>query len=193
MTHTPFSLFIRDERGLSAIEFALIAPFLMLVFLGSIELSMMTTMDRKVSAAAATLGDLTSRDDEIDNCELNEMFAATSLIFQPRSTANAQLRLTSIFNDAGTLEVMWSEARGPDDVSGDPVISPMTDSELPGLGLSPDLIPEDQAAIYTEVLWPHEHMFGGFGRVDFNGNLTDDFLIRPRRATEVTRDTTTTC
>lgn len=193
MTRPTFSLFIRDERGLSAIEFALIAPFLMLAFLGSIELSLMTSMDRKVSAAAASLGDLTSRDDEIDNCELNEMFAATSLIFQPDSTANAQLRLTSIFNDAGTLEVIWSEARGPDDAAGDPVISPMTDADLTGLGLLPDLIPEDQAAIYTEVLWPHVSLFNGFGRVDFNGNLADDFLIRPRRVTEVTRDTTSTC
>lgn len=187
------SLFIRDERGLSAIEFALIAPFLMLVFLGSIELSMMTTMDRKVSAAAAALGDLTSRDDEIDNCELSEMFAATSLIFQPKSPANAQLRLTSIFNDAGTLEIAWSEARGPDDAAGDPVIAPMTAGELGSLGLSPDLIPEDEAAIYTEVLWPHVSLFNGFGRIDFNGNLTDDFLIRPRRVTEVTRDTASTC
>ncbi len=193
MRKAPFSLFVRDERGLSAIEFALIAPFLILAFLGAMELSAMTSMDRKVSAAAATLGDLTSRDDEIDNCELNEMFAATSLIFQPESTANAQLRLTSILNDAGTLEIAWSEARGPNDVAGEPLISPMTDAELTALGLSAGLIPDGEAAIYTEVLWPHQSLFNAFGRVDFNGNLTDDFLIRPRKATEITRDTTSTC
>ena len=58
--------FLRDEDGISAVEFALIAPLMAMIYFGCIELSLMMTLDRKVTGATAALGDLTSRASSVD-------------------------------------------------------------------------------------------------------------------------------
>ena len=50
-----------DDDGISAIEFALVAPFLALLYFGCIELSLMMQTDRRVTSAASTMGDLVAR------------------------------------------------------------------------------------------------------------------------------------
>lgn len=190
---TLFHRCLANRQGVSTIEFAFIAPLLMIILLGSVELSLMTSMDRKVSAAAAALGDLASRELEIDDCELGDMFAATGLIFQPKSSANARFRLTSIRNEAGALQVVWSEARAPTDSDGTPLLGAMDDAALTGSGLAPSLIPEGQSALYAESIWPHASLFSQFGLIEYDGLLKDTFLVRPRNASEVERDTLSTC
>jgi Flp pilus assembly pilin Flp len=48
--------FRREKRGVAAIEFAMIAPFMIALWLGSLELSQGVSVDRKVSHAASALG-----------------------------------------------------------------------------------------------------------------------------------------
>ena len=45
----------QSEDGISAVEFALIAPLMALIYFGCIELSVMMTLDRKVTGATAAL------------------------------------------------------------------------------------------------------------------------------------------
>ena len=52
-----------DERGVAAVEFALILPFLLLLFLGTIEASSLITVDRRVNVISGTVGDLVARTD----------------------------------------------------------------------------------------------------------------------------------
>lgn len=71
--------FKADDEGISAIEFALIAPIMATIYFGCIELSMMMTLDRKVTSATATLGDLTARATNITNDNLSDIFEATRI------------------------------------------------------------------------------------------------------------------
>ena len=48
-----------NEEGISAVEFALVAPLLIMLYLGAIELSFLMEVDRRVTQTAASLGDLT--------------------------------------------------------------------------------------------------------------------------------------
>ena len=50
-----------NEQGVSAVEFAIIAPVMVLIYFGCIELSFLMRMDRRVTSTSASLGDLTAR------------------------------------------------------------------------------------------------------------------------------------
>ena len=53
--------FMRDRRGVSAIEFALIAPLLILIYVGVAEIGNALTVFRRTSTVAATAADLTAQ------------------------------------------------------------------------------------------------------------------------------------
>ena len=46
------------EKGAAAVEFALILPVMLVVYLGTLEASTLITMDRKVQSVAGAVGDL---------------------------------------------------------------------------------------------------------------------------------------
>jgi Flp pilus assembly protein TadG len=54
------SRFARDRRGVSAVEFAFIAPVMIGLYLGCAEISDGVAADRKVSLVAGALSNLTS-------------------------------------------------------------------------------------------------------------------------------------
>lgn len=102
-----------DRRGVSAIEFAIIAPVVIIAYFGMSELSLALMSQRRVSHASSALGDLTSQFKTLQMSDVNNIFAASSLIMQPFSTTTLQLRLTSItLQSNGKATVDWSEAQG---------------------------------------------------------------------------------
>src|ERR1700692_1888012 len=53
--------FLGDRRGLSAVEFALLLPLMLTLYLGGVEVSNGVAADRKVAITARTVADLASR------------------------------------------------------------------------------------------------------------------------------------
>ncbi len=51
----------RDERGIAAIEFAMIVPIMFFLFVGAIEFSQALTVDRRVTQSASSTADLIAR------------------------------------------------------------------------------------------------------------------------------------
>lgn len=51
----------RNVRGVAAVEFAMIAPIMFLLFVGSVEFSQAITVDRRVTQAASATADLVAR------------------------------------------------------------------------------------------------------------------------------------
>ena len=52
---------IADRRGVSAVEFALVAPILVLLYFGLVELSQAATADRRLAHATSAVGDLVAQ------------------------------------------------------------------------------------------------------------------------------------
>jgi Flp pilus assembly protein TadG len=100
-----------NEDGVSAVEFALIAPLMVLLFLGCIELSFMMRADRRVTTTSASLGDLTARLATVSDADMGQMFAASSILMQPLEIDDTRLRITSIVDTGnGIPAVDWSDA-----------------------------------------------------------------------------------
>ncbi|OYX29350.1 MAG: hypothetical protein B7Y99_13315 [Caulobacterales bacterium 32-69-10] len=100
----------RDRRGVSAVEFALIAPVLITTFMGLAELSQGMTVQRRVSHAASAVGDLVAQADKVTDTGIVGIFRAATVILSPFPTTPLKLRVTSVTRNAQGLSIVdWSE------------------------------------------------------------------------------------
>lgn len=83
-----FRIFKKDSEGVAAVEFALIAPILLLLFIGTIEISLLIAVDRKISRTSSAIADLISQGGfsagNSEN-EIRSIFGMTDRIMYPYS------------------------------------------------------------------------------------------------------------
>ena len=122
--HRPLRLrlrgFLRDRRGASALEFALIAPMMIVVFMGLVETSNVVIAGRRSQHAANALGDLVAQESKITNSDMADTFSAAQAMIAPLSTTSLKMKITCVALDSkGKTIVQWSDPQGlPADVEG---------------------------------------------------------------------------
>lgn len=102
--------FHKADNAVAAVEFALILPFLITLFFGTIEAGSLLTVDRRVSTITGTIGDLVAQSDgTITAATLASYFQAARNIIIPYSTANLKqvVNLVSV-SSTGVTQVVWS-------------------------------------------------------------------------------------
>jgi Flp pilus assembly protein TadG len=167
----------RDQRGISAVEFALIAPLMLLLYLGSVELSVMMRMDRKVTATASALGDLTARLSVASDNDMREMFNAATLMLDPHPATAARMRITSIIDIGEDLPVVaWSDAYGQS------AFTPGTTITVPD-----GIVPPFGSVIMAEVEIDHVSSTGLV--LTGSKRISETFYLRPRRVITIDRNT----
>ncbi|MGJ3231050.1 MAG: TadE/TadG family type IV pilus assembly protein [Oceanicaulis sp.] len=167
--------FIRDRKGVSALEFALVAPVMVLMYLGSAELTQALTVDRKVTGAANAVADLVAQDDFVTDDELDDIRAAAAAILAPQPAERLTLRITSVRMDAdGEIFVDWSESE---------TLPPLTDDTLPPLPAG--LLSPMGSIVMAEARYPYESPFQK--TIDGTITLSDTAYLRPRRSPWVRR------
>lgn len=105
--------FLRNDQGVAAVEFALILPFLLLLYLGSIEASSLFTVDRRVDVISTTVADLVARwnpnQGAITQADLGDYFRAAEGIIAPYATTNLSQLVSVLEVDGdGEATVVWS-------------------------------------------------------------------------------------
>ena len=102
--------FSSDRRGLAALEFALIAPLMVLVLFGSVELTELLNTNRRAENTAASVADVISRDTDITTPELNDLWTAATTLMYPNSATPLKMRVTSVrINTTSDARVLWSD------------------------------------------------------------------------------------
>ena len=102
--------FAGDCRGISAVEFAMLFPVMLTLFLGSVEASQGIATDRKVELIAHALADLSSQYTAITNADMTNILNAGSAIIAPYTTAGLNEVVSEISIDAqGNASVVWSD------------------------------------------------------------------------------------
>jgi Flp pilus assembly protein TadG len=105
------------EDGAAAVEFALIMPFLLTLYFGSIEASALLTADKRVNTISSTLGDLVAQwdpdDGKIPAATMTTYFAAATGIIAPYSSTGVKQVISMVFvKSDGTTKVLWSTQSG---------------------------------------------------------------------------------
>lgn len=167
--------FAKDVRGVSALEFALIAPILILLYLGLAELTMGMMASRKTSHLAATIGDLAAQSETLTSANITDLFAIGESILEPFATGTAlKMRLTSVTMDNNEdARVQWSVGKGLSAYSNNHILANITTEQV-GKG---------QSLIVTEVDYDYTSPIGNFlpGLTEF----TETFYHHPRHGAAV--------
>jgi hypothetical protein len=99
------------EAGTAAVEFALVLPIMLVLYIGFVEVSALISVDRKLQSAVGALGDLVARSDTtISAATLNDYFQAAGGIMTPHSTDDLRqiVTLVEVSASGATACVKWS-------------------------------------------------------------------------------------
>ncbi len=106
--------FARDRSGVSALEFALIAPVMLTLYLGTFQVTQGLAMDQLVKLNASTITNLVAQYTTISSShDMPDLFAATGQIMAPYPQAQPATVVSCISIDAkGAATIAWSQASG---------------------------------------------------------------------------------
>jgi Flp pilus assembly protein TadG len=99
------------QAGAAAVEFALILPIMLLLYIGANEASVLISMDRKVQFVSGAVGDLVARsEEEISAATLADYIKVASGLVSPYAAADMSQRVTQVkvSLDGKSAIVDWS-------------------------------------------------------------------------------------
>ena len=165
-----------DRRGVSAVEFALIAPVMILFYFGMAELTQGMMAQRRTSHIASAIGDLVTQSNSITNDQITDIFTIASAIMKPFPGGNAiKIRVTSITVDAtGKAKVDWSDGQ---------VMTPATVGAV--VTLPDGLVGNGETVIKAES----EYVYVSPSNFVMPSGTTfkETFYLRPRKSDTISR------
>jgi Flp pilus assembly protein TadG len=169
---------VSDGRAVAAIEFALIAPILISLYFGAVELGDALIISRKVTHVTSSLTDLVTQSKTIVNSDMKNIFDAATAVITPYSATNLKMIVSEISIDAtSNATIVWSDARGTGAVAytvGTPV------TNLPS-----GVTTASTYVVSTEVHYSYKPLIGYIMTGTFD--LHDQFYLRPRLSASIAR------
>lgn len=166
-------LFSRDQRGAAAVEFALLLPLMVMLYMGVAELTMAMVAERRAAHAASVMGDLVAQEAQISGAEIDDIFNVSTRIMNPFPSAPLKMRISSIAADAstGAVSVVWFRDKG---------LGKMT---APPGGMPANLLSKGDSVIAAEVQYDYTSPLG----VVLPGAMhySETFYLRPRKGDQV--------
>ena len=96
-TRLLFRTWRADQSGVAAMEFALIAPLMGVMFIGAVEMSQVITVDRRVTQIAGATADLVARaDKKISQTEIGDIMRVGSYIMKPYNSSPINIVLRNV-------------------------------------------------------------------------------------------------
>jgi len=163
--------FVASTRAVAAIEFGMILPVLLLLFLGSYDAGRALAIDMKVRSATYTLAAITNQYTTIQSTDMQAIVGATSVVLAPYPSSPIVVVVSQLtISASGKATVSWSYSlNGTARSLGSTVTIPSA-LATPGSYL-----------IYGEVSYTYTPSFGYF----LTGPITlaDNLYVTPRSST----------
>jgi Flp pilus assembly protein TadG len=164
-----------DERGVSAVEFALLLPLMVMLYLGGVEISQGLTIDRKVTLVARTVADLAAQVSSISNADMTNILNASASVLAPYSTDNVKVTVSEVSIDGnGRATITWSDSKNGTARAAGAVVT------LPSA-----LNIANSSLIWGEVSYNYKPVIGYV--ITGTMTLTDQIYMRPRLSDSVAR------
>ncbi|WP_350336040.1 TadE/TadG family type IV pilus assembly protein [Coralliovum pocilloporae] len=98
--------------GVAAVEFAIILPLMLSMYLGSVEIGTALSAQRRVYHLASAVGDLVGREQTVNRAGLDRVFNLSASLMQPFSSAETTLTIASFVVDGnGRVRRDWIHSR----------------------------------------------------------------------------------
>ncbi|MBD8892330.1 TadE/TadG family type IV pilus assembly protein [Roseibium litorale] len=181
------SLFIRlqkNTRGVAAVEFALILPFLIILLIGMAEATTGLNQNRKVAQVASSIGDMVARATSVSSTSLADLMKARTYIMEPYDASNMTVIVASVsFDKDKKATVDWSA-----DQSGG---TPWAKDQAPPITIPDGAIAANKSIIVCQTKYTYVPMFASLAQNIFPRATSIDMsgvvFLRPRLTTKVTK------
>jgi Flp pilus assembly protein TadG len=165
----------QERRGVAAVEFAMLLPLMVTLYLGSVEISQGVGINRKVTLTTRTVADLASQVSSINNADMTNILNASSAVVAPYDVSKLKVVVSAVtIDNAGVATVAWSDTlNGTKRTVGSTVTLPTA------------LNVANSTLIWGEVTYDYKPTIGYV----ISGTLTlsDKIYMRPRLSNTVTR------
>jgi Flp pilus assembly protein TadG len=167
--------FAGDRRGVSAIEFALLAPLMIGLYLGGVEISQAVGIVRKVTVTAGAIANLSAQATTISDADMTNIMTAATAIMAPYSTSTLKITVSCLTIDAtGKVTVSWSDTKnGTARAVGSVVTIPSA------------LAVPNSSLLFSEVSYGYTPAVGYV--ITGSLNLSDKMYMSPRLSSTVAR------
>jgi TadE-like protein len=168
------SAFGRDRRGVSAVEFAMIAPVIILFYFGMAEFCQGFMAQKRMGHSASMVADLVAQAQApMTEAQLDDVIGIGELIMKPFSADSLALQVTSLTQDAsGDVIVDWTYGDHPDAPSPGDVV------EIPD-----NLIVNGESLIMSQADYAYDSSVGAY--LPALTHFTQTHYLRPRSVNKV--------
>src|SRR5437588_7658915 len=99
----------RDQDGVSAVEFAMLLPLMLTLYLGAVEISQAVGIDRKVTLTSRTLADLASQVTSISSSDMGNILNASASVIAPYDPSKLKVTVSEVsIDNSGNAKIAWS-------------------------------------------------------------------------------------
>lgn len=160
--------FWADRRGVAAVELALIAPFLLLLLLGTVTVFDYYRQSLALERATATVADFMSRQTELPATFLEDRIVGSLEALVPNGDGEIEVRISGLSRTSEGFVADWifPSTLGPHYSQ-----EPLPYADLPEIAVGDTLV-------VTEVMVPQETAFGFVGLDALKHTMT--VPVRPR-------------
>ena len=173
----------RDLRGSAAVEFALIAPVLILFYFGVAEYCQALMAERKASHVAASVGDLVAQTDALTTAQMTDIFNISGMLLAPFPSSQISMCVSQIsLTNSTTANVDWVQP-----YQGATCTAKNTNvfNTLPKSTITPTqpFINVGESVIYSQAFYTYVSPVKYL--IKSNINFTEAFYMRPRKSTTI--------
>lgn len=156
-----------DTRGVTAVEFGLIAPVLMIMLLGAIEATRAIALDQRLSLATNMVADLVAREQVLTAADVTKIYGVVDEVMQPYGSEDLRLLLIPVMsapNNANRTLVYPSKDNRP---SFPPGSEP---AKCQPYTLATDLLKANESVIVVEARYTYTPLFLSWSKNPFKSD-----------------------
>lgn len=167
------SRFLKARDGGAAVEFALIAPVLIVIYWGLTDLSLGMMASRKTAHLAATIGDLVAQSESVTAANMTDIFEIGTSILEPfPAGTKLKIRVGCVTRNKTTNVIAqdWAKNKNWNDT-------------VDISGITADQLPAGESLIVTEVTYDFKPPAGEF--LPTTVTFKNKFYHHPRSGSKV--------
>lgn len=180
------------NRGIAALEFGFVVPIMLMMFLGTVELSQAITVDRRVSHVASSTADLVARQKSVTQTSLDTYMQIIDQLLSPYEDDLLKLTIVHVYatiDNPTQPKVCWSYNRNDNGTARG--VSTYTKGQS-YTGLPANLVTGGTSVVVVEVQYDYQPLILQHF-IQTTMPMTEKFYLKPRLSASVQYGTDASC
>ncbi|MBX9862751.1 MAG: pilus assembly protein [Hyphomicrobium sp.] len=149
--------FGQDVRGIAAVEFGFIAPIMLVMLLGTVELTRALSIDRRFNLVTTTVADLVTREESLTATDVRAIYEVAAQIMRPYEVSPLKISIIPVAAIRTGTNVVYPVATNRPGYQGGAV-----PARCQSYALTNGMLAEKESLIVVEGEYTFTPLFAGF-------------------------------